>query len=169
MFIAEVVGYSAESAHPPGTAAVRGPFFSPIVHCSWMARMLSSTWHMASMRALRSAVRPSVKLAHRGSMALSRRMYAAETTDKVGHPTPSARTVVDWQARDAATSGREEGTQNDSNLRHFTVNFGPQHPAAHGVLRLIMELNGEEILRVDVRRCESHLTSAARRSAAPRY
>ena len=93
MFIAEVVGYSAESAHPPGTAAVRGPFFSPIVHCSWMARMLSSSWHMASMRALRSAVRPSVKLAHRGSMALSRRMYASESTEKVGNPTHSATTV----------------------------------------------------------------------------
>jgi NADH:ubiquinone oxidoreductase subunit D len=34
-------------------------------------------------------------------------------------------------------------------MRHFTVNFGPQHPAAHGVLRLILELNGEEILRAD--------------------
>jgi NADH:ubiquinone oxidoreductase subunit D len=30
-----------------------------------------------------------------------------------------------------------------------TVNFGPQHPAAHGVLRLILEINGEEILRAD--------------------
>lgn len=34
-------------------------------------------------------------------------------------------------------------------IRHYTVNFGPQHPAAHGVLRLILELNGEEILRAD--------------------
>ena len=32
---------------------------------------------------------------------------------------------------------------------HPTVNFGPQHPAAHGVLRLILEINGEEILRAD--------------------
>lgn len=34
-------------------------------------------------------------------------------------------------------------------FRHYTVNFGPQHPAAHGVLRLILELNGEEIIRAD--------------------
>ena len=29
------------------------------------------------------------------------------------------------------------------NLRNFTINFGPQHPAAHGVLRLVLELDGE--------------------------
>lgn len=37
----------------------------------------------------------------------------------------------------------------DVTSRHFTVNFGPQHPTAHGVLRLILELEGEEILRCD--------------------
>ena len=31
----------------------------------------------------------------------------------------------------------------------FTINFGPQHPAAHGVLRLILELDGEVVTRVD--------------------
>lgn len=36
-----------------------------------------------------------------------------------------------------------------SNLKSFTINFGPQHPAAHGVLRLILELNGEIIQRAD--------------------
>ena len=41
-----------------------------------------------------------------------------------------------------------EGVENRK-IRHYTVNFGPQHPAAHGVLRLILELNGEEIIRAD--------------------
>ncbi|MDE2357727.1 MAG: NADH-quinone oxidoreductase subunit D [Alphaproteobacteria bacterium] len=34
-------------------------------------------------------------------------------------------------------------------VRKFTLNFGPQHPAAHGVLRLILELDGELVERVD--------------------
>ena len=37
----------------------------------------------------------------------------------------------------------------EQNLRTFTLNFGPQHPAAHGVLRLVLELEGEIIERVD--------------------
>lgn len=39
--------------------------------------------------------------------------------------------------------------KNKKNLRNFNINFGPQHPAAHGVLRLILELNGEIIERAD--------------------
>jgi NADH:ubiquinone oxidoreductase subunit D len=34
-------------------------------------------------------------------------------------------------------------------IKNFTINFGPQHPAAHGVLRLVLELNGEVVNRVD--------------------
>lgn len=34
-------------------------------------------------------------------------------------------------------------------LKFFTLNFGPQHPAAHGVLRLILEIQGETILKAD--------------------
>ena len=37
----------------------------------------------------------------------------------------------------------------EQNLRNFAVNFGPQHPAAHGVLRLVLELDGEIVDRVD--------------------
>ncbi|MDR3054483.1 MAG: NADH-quinone oxidoreductase subunit D [Zoogloeaceae bacterium] len=34
-------------------------------------------------------------------------------------------------------------------IRNFTLNFGPQHPAAHGVLRMILELDGEQVERAD--------------------
>ncbi len=34
-------------------------------------------------------------------------------------------------------------------LQNYTINFGPQHPSAHGVLRLILELSGEEVVRAD--------------------
>lgn len=34
-------------------------------------------------------------------------------------------------------------------LRNYTMNFGPQHPAAHGVLRLVLEMDGETIVRAD--------------------
>jgi NADH:ubiquinone oxidoreductase subunit D len=34
-------------------------------------------------------------------------------------------------------------------IRNYTMNFGPQHPAAHGVLRLVLELDGEVIQKAD--------------------
>ena len=37
----------------------------------------------------------------------------------------------------------------EAEVRTFTINFGPQHPAAHGVLRLVLELDGEVVERVD--------------------
>lgn len=37
-------------------------------------------------------------------------------------------------------------------MSNLTINFGPQHPAAHGVLRLVMELNGES-----VKKCDPHI------------
>ena len=40
-------------------------------------------------------------------------------------------------------------------IRNYTVNFGPQHPSAHGVLRLILELDGETIVRADPRHVAS--------------
>ncbi len=37
----------------------------------------------------------------------------------------------------------------ETEIRNFAINFGPQHPAAHGVLRLVLELDGEVVERVD--------------------
>jgi NADH-quinone oxidoreductase subunit D len=37
----------------------------------------------------------------------------------------------------------------EAQVRQFNINFGPQHPAAHGVLRLVLELDGETVERVD--------------------
>ena len=40
----------------------------------------------------------------------------------------------------------------EQQIRNFNINFGPQHPAAHGVLRLVLELDGEI-----VERCDPHI------------
>ncbi len=40
-------------------------------------------------------------------------------------------------------------TTGDQVISNYTINFGPQHPAAHGVLRMVMELDGEVIERID--------------------
>ena len=51
---------------------------------------------------------------------------------------------------DAARSRAASQTaMTDQNVRNFSINFGPQHPAAHGVLRLVLELDGEVVERVD--------------------
>src|SRR5262249_8755775 len=46
-------------------------------------------------------------------------------------------------------SQRSPPAMDETGLRNFTINFGPQHPAAHGVLRLVLELDGEVVRRVD--------------------
>ncbi len=40
-------------------------------------------------------------------------------------------------------------TTTGEDIQNYTINFGPQHPAAHGVLRLVMELDGEIVERLD--------------------
>ena len=40
-------------------------------------------------------------------------------------------------------------TMTGEDVNNYTINFGPQHPAAHGVLRMVMELDGEVIERID--------------------
>src|SRR6202161_802604 len=39
-----------------------------------------------------------------------------------------------------------------ADIKNYTINFGPQHPAAHGVLRLVLEMDGET-----VERCDPHI------------
>ncbi|HEX8555283.1 MAG TPA: NADH-quinone oxidoreductase subunit D [Sphingomonas sp.] len=45
--------------------------------------------------------------------------------------------------------GATLSSADDVSIQNYTINFGPQHPAAHGVLRLVMELDGELIERID--------------------
>ncbi|MEO5612985.1 MAG: NADH-quinone oxidoreductase subunit D, partial [Sphingomicrobium sp.] len=49
----------------------------------------------------------------------------------------------------ASNAPAEEIAPGNATHNNYTLNFGPQHPAAHGVLRLIMELDGEIVERVD--------------------
>ena len=58
--------------------------------------------------------------------------------------------VKDLTSIDPATHwDQEHVTEAGKKIRPFTMNFGPQHPAAHGVLRLILEMDGEIVERAD--------------------
>ena len=48
-----------------------------------------------------------------------------------------------------AMKKRKGSKMTEHNVRNFNINFGPQHPAAHGVLRLVLELDGEIVTRID--------------------
>ncbi|MHA6325600.1 NADH-quinone oxidoreductase subunit D [Roseivivax sp. CAU 1753] len=50
------------------------------------------------------------------------------------------------------SKGFEDAQTQEQRIRNFNINFGPQHPAAHGVLRLVLELDGEV-----VERCDPHI------------
>ncbi len=47
------------------------------------------------------------------------------------------------------SKGFEDAQSGEQKIRNFNLNFGPQHPAAHGVLRLVLELDGEIVERCD--------------------
>ena len=57
---------------------------------------------------------------------------------------------------DIRVNSYDDGSQDmltgEQRIRNFNINFGPQHPAAHGVLRLVLELDGEI-----VERCDPHI------------
>ncbi|WP_128253659.1 NADH-quinone oxidoreductase subunit D [Falsirhodobacter deserti] len=50
---------------------------------------------------------------------------------------------------DGGNDIRGDGLTAEQKIRNFNLNFGPQHPAAHGVLRLVLELDGEIVERCD--------------------
>lgn len=54
--------------------------------------------------------------------------------------------------RNSYDDGSRDTLQGEQRIRNFNINFGPQHPAAHGVLRLVLELDGEI-----VERCDPHI------------
>ncbi|KPN62592.1 MULTISPECIES: NADH-quinone oxidoreductase subunit D [Aliiroseovarius] len=47
------------------------------------------------------------------------------------------------------TKGFNDAETGEQKIRNFNINFGPQHPAAHGVLRMVLELDGEIVERAD--------------------
>lgn len=53
------------------------------------------------------------------------------------------------KSKKAALMERDLISDDDTSIKNFTLNFGPQHPAAHGVLRLVLELDGENVVRAD--------------------
>jgi NADH-quinone oxidoreductase subunit D len=53
------------------------------------------------------------------------------------------------ECRCATTPWVKKDILNVAEIKNYTLNFGPQHPAAHGVLRLILEMDGEVIERAD--------------------
>ena len=87
----------------------------------------------------------------RAAQAEGRRMSRC-SAPKSARATPARRVEVnvgggvgeEW--RDDIGHPRDPG---DEQISNYTINFGPQHPAAHGVLRLILELDGEIVERVD--------------------
>src|SRR5690606_8729071 len=84
---------------------------------------------------------PITRLPMRRRSSLATRLWRRSRRQTSG----ATHTRVDAKTRPPEPdTGKREGDD-----RTFTINFGPQHPAAHGVLRLVLELDGEVVERVD--------------------
>lgn len=105
---------------------------------------MSTLYRLAGHSAKRLCLRPARPVITRPLSTTALRRYAQ-------HPDMGIRLVpADENAsQDPHEPVSEHEDVESRKLRHYTVNFGPQHPAAHGVLRLILEITGEEIIRAD--------------------
>ena len=113
--------------------------------------MATSFARLAGQSAKRLCIRPQPSVR---STRLLRRSIATSLPRHYAEPYEGTKLIpVDdrFSPQQEETGSQAESSAGVENrkIRHYTVNFGPQHPAAHGVLRLILEINGEEIVRAD--------------------
>lgn len=102
----------------------------------------------------------AVRLASRASSEYLRNAVRSMSTANVGFSRPQS-TPIDSAMRKAAGEVSlpqlqpnellrfRQDAEHQQSLRTLELNFGPQHPAAHGVMRLVLELDGEATTRLD--------------------
>ncbi|KAJ2757607.1 ndufs2, NADH ubiquinone oxidoreductase 49 kd subunit, partial [Coemansia sp. BCRC 34490] len=113
---------------------------------------------MWALRNLAAGARAGLgHLGRRGTVGLrTTAVRAQEDPMETFYRGDDSKTVpLGWAAPTTVGPGEWPGPQRESSMdthteiKPYTINFGPQHPAAHGVLRLILELDGESVVHAD--------------------
>jgi NADH dehydrogenase (ubiquinone) Fe-S protein 2 len=112
---------------------------------------MATLCRLAGRSAKRLCLRPSASFSPRqfSTTRIRRQATQYEGTKIVPTDELLASSPDIYGVQKKLTEAEKTGEEEQRKVRHYTVNFGPQHPAAHGVLRLILELTGEEIIRAD--------------------